>query len=1021
MYATIRYRDHAGSNKSRNEVVMFADIRAFIMGVEVSNYLIGDVAVSRNVNGTDGTCTFVLDNNYDRFIIRPENLGTPTPAYNFSQGQSPGVQLPDFGDNLFSNDIRKLDKSKFSFITSNRNDQNGTFEYDETPKKEMFEYKYPQVLEFSGINNSNTASVSKYSTGGSVAPADTQYVNTNASLGSQVKPRYDLTIGACVIHLHDEVRLFLADPNSDPLNDADRRWMPLFSGCVSTAPVSHNRMNGESSISVSCSDVRYLLRKMRLATNIQSADQKKVYVKFDDAIGMFRDMMPLAGSGNVKFENVLSTLSYREITRAILCGDSKIDIQERDTQKGHAFVPVLDLNGGSNPYQDKISGSKVHQFSSDMNMRGTGTFTLGEEVGFDRLATWESRVTAMEGWNDLVLFGVKCDWYTNADVDIIGGGTCPISFDSRQTEVNASVEQPSPFSILNGFVHYLFPGAKTDSLGIRNAIERAVVNPGSDVSWTNRLDVLTQTSDTLDYKFYVSPMGDFVFEFPMYDFQPQLFGKYMGCYTVSDSIKSDDHNDEGDGNVVTCLTVRGAFQDAKTGSNVQVNDTVSDQAYSIIVKSDFMAARYGIVPEEHSIPWLSKVWAFGTTDANGTVLDQNAMMRNTCISFGIIEFFKRIAAMSSMNYAGCYNPFLLPNRPCLNLLQRRLGLTASCSLSIPIEGAPSSTVETYYVRKADHNNKFMNIAGAPNTPFGYGSSDRLELFSTAGLDNLRTTYGIEIVDPAQSMVNDVPKDSSQQSSDSAQKGSTVNPNQNDYSMSPAIVRSAARFFKMKQTNPALYNLISKSAAKAGMDPALLYHIMEFESGGGDHIDPQGHYDKNNPSAGAQGIIQFMPKTLIGLKAHPETFAKDYPTIESQMGLLDTYLAGVVAKVGPLNSPYKAYMSIFNPSSINDDMMKPFTDSTNDWTQEHAAKISAQNGGVKSPAELMLKLGYNYVQPQGGPMTSTSNTSHGPVTTTQNYTAINPRVDLPPSSTIMASPGLNLVKLSSSPSDNTRTR
>jgi hypothetical protein len=357
----------------------------------------------------------------------------------------------------------------------------------------------------------------------------------------------------------------------------------------------------------------------------------------------------------------------------------------------------------------------------------------------------------------------------------------------------------------------------------------------------------------------------------------------------------------------------------------------------------------------------------------------------------------------------------------LNILQRRLGLTTSCSLSIPIEGAPSSTVETYYVRKADHDNKFMNITGSPNTPFGYGASDRLELFSTAGLDNLRTTYGIEIVDPAQSMVNDVSKAPDQQFSALAQKGSTANPNQNDYSMSPAIVASKARFDKLKQTNPALYNRISNSAAKAGMDPATLYHIMEFESGGTNHIDPQGHYNKQNPSKGAQGVIQFMPDTLRGLGVNPETFAKDYPTAESQMDLVDRYLAGVVKKNGPLDSPYKAYMSIFNPASIHDDMMQPFTNSSNDWTREHANAVSRQNGGVKSPAELMLKLGYNYYQPQGGPFTSTSNTSHGVVQVKQNYTPINPRVEIP-SRTILSSPGLNLAKLSSTPSsDRTSTR
>jgi hypothetical protein len=71
MGATIRYRDHAGSSSSRNEVVMAVDVRVWITGVEVTDYLIGEVSVTRAVGETEGTCSFTLDNNFDRFIIRP--------------------------------------------------------------------------------------------------------------------------------------------------------------------------------------------------------------------------------------------------------------------------------------------------------------------------------------------------------------------------------------------------------------------------------------------------------------------------------------------------------------------------------------------------------------------------------------------------------------------------------------------------------------------------------------------------------------------------------------------------------------------------------------------------------------------------------------------------------------------------------------------------------------------------------------------------------------------------------------
>lgn len=991
MKAEIRYRDHAGADQNRDEVVMFVDIRVYIMGVEVSDYLTGDVAVVRATRGTDGTCSFTLDNNFDRFIIRPENLGGKTPEYNFSQSVNP----QDMGDiKIAENDPRKITPAERSWIIDNSDEARGSFEYDERPKMELFNYKSRQVFKFSSFSNSNTASVTDNSTGGSV-PGSTAFVNTSSKLAGLEKPKYDLTVGACVIHLHDEVRVWIADPSIDPMSEEDYRWAPFFTGVVNSAAVKRTRTSGESSITVSCADIRYMMRKMRIASNVQSADQKKTYVVFDDAIGTFADALPYADAsqGNVKFENILADLSYRQLTRAIICGDSPTDIQVRDDairQAGLAGNRLAPFGGGSDPWVDKLAYANSHQSDPKLQIRGIGTMTLGYEVDYNRLLPkFEDRAKILEDWNDIVLFGIKGDWYTNAEVERIGLGTRPINYDPRVEDS----DNPSPYSVLNGFVHYLFPEPYAqETFNVRNAIERAVVTPGSDLNMANRLDILTQSSEMLDYQFYVSPMGDIVFEFPMYDFMPLAFGKYAACYSVADSIKSDDQNDEGDGNVVTALICRGSYTDATEGaSNDAPNETTKDQAYTVIIKSDFMAGKYGVIPEDYSIPWLSKVWSFSTTNANGVVVDQNALKRNTLISFGIIEFFKRISAMSSMSYDGIYNPFLLPNRPILNKLLRRIGLSNTVNISAPIEGAPSTSVDTSFIRKADHNDKFMTITGAANTPLSYASGDALALFSTAGLDNIRTTYGIEIIDPASSMVYNA--NVGDQAPGTAQPIPTdqqrANPNQNNFSMARTIVKARERFDRMKLTNPKLHSMISDAANKVGMDPYVLYRIMEFESAGGDKINPAAAYNKKNPAKGAQGVIQFMPDTLRGMGVDPETFATRYPTVESQMPLVNQYLAQAKKIAGgPLDSPYKAYMAVFLPAATKDNMFAPFTESNNEWIRDNAGAVSSQNSGVQSPAELMLKLGYNYYAPEGGQYSYETSTRNGPVKVTQSFTPVN---------------------------------
>jgi hypothetical protein len=206
-------------------------------------------------------------------------------------------------------------------------------------------------------------------------------------------------------------------------------------------------------------------------------------------------------------------------------------------------------------------------------------------------------------------------------------------------------------------------------------------------------------------------------------------------------------------------------------------------------------------------------------------------------------------------------------------------------------------------------------------------------------------------------------------------------------VSKAVARSFARYDALQKTDPKLYAMIADAANSAGMDPHLLYQIMEFESGGGNHINPLGAYNKKNPAQGAQGVIQFMPDTLRGMGIDPQTFREKYPTIESQMPLVKQYLAQTKAMNGGANldSPYAAYMAIFNPASTRDNMFDSFQNSNNAWTRSHAEKISAQNGGIQNPADLMLKLGYNYYQPAGGKYSYTTQGRKGPVTVTQNYT------------------------------------
>lgn len=981
--ADIRFRDHAGSEVGRNEVVMFCDFRVFIMGVEVTSFVKDSIAYTKSLNGSENTCTFTLDNAYERFVMTPQNFqayrSAPADiAYRFDQSQDP-ERLSKTGLNFSS--LADFDASRMTWVQSE-----GHHSVDESAKKALFEYKIKHTLEFSQAAAHQAAAIS----------------GTNTSQMASKIPKYKLTVGSCVIGLNDEVRVFVADPNHDPVNSV-YRWMPVFSGVVSSAQAQRSRVEGSSTISVTCADIRYLLRKMRVTGNIQSTNQVQTYIRFDDAIGMFQDaaFIASASDGNVSLENLASQVSYRQLTRGLLCGDNPTDIAAIDAKNAdinpdkstNNFVRAVSFETNRNPWADKIKPPD-HANDKVLQIKGVGNLTLGFEISNVRpeQGSWAARVQQMSTWQDLIMFGIKMDWYTDAEVTRIGAGTKPVYVADVK---GISTGAMSPFSIMNSFVHYLFPGNQGNTgeeLGIKNLMERGLINPGSDTSWTTRLDMLVQCSETIDYKIQVNGMGDICFEFPMYDFTPNFFGKYAECFALGDSIKNDDVNDEGEGNVVTCLKVTGAYRDIKeSAAEAKSEAVVADQQYSIFIKSDYMASKYGIVVEEYPIPWALDVWSLRNVDAaTGATVNTDAIHKNTLMSFGVIEFYKRIAAMSSMSTDVAYNPFLCPNRPLLNKLARRLGLIESVNITLTIDGAPSSSADTKWIRHASQNDEdaadghiYQTLTGVTNTPFGY-VVDGLKLFSSEAIDSIRTTFGIEIIDPSKNKIDDATKSAlknlggfnSDQYQSLLQHGQqTQQVNTGDgrsYSVSSVVKASYKRYEKLAQTDPETYAAVNRIAQAAGADPQDMYRLMEHESGGGNHIDPQGAFrykDKPN-KIGAQGIIQFMPDTLKhlegrnGVPINPATFLVDYPTVVDQADLAVQYYTRMRNQFGPLNTPYKLIMSTANPASLNDDMFADFSQSSNKWTREHADLIKSLNR-VSVPADFCKAKGYNYVQGAGG--------------------------------------------------------
>jgi len=68
--------------------------------------------------------------------------------------------------------------------------------------------------------------------------------------------------GVTIVNKYDFVRVFAHNPYCG--EDVDS-WVPLFTGHVSDAPISYDFLTGESSLQISCSDIREMMEHMRVS------------------------------------------------------------------------------------------------------------------------------------------------------------------------------------------------------------------------------------------------------------------------------------------------------------------------------------------------------------------------------------------------------------------------------------------------------------------------------------------------------------------------------------------------------------------------------------------------------------------------------------------------------------------------------------------------------------------------------------------------------------------------------------
>jgi len=681
--------------------VYYHDLKIFIQGADVTPWITSAVNLTRGDRNVVSSLTFQLSNAYRAFEITETNLnlGDPTSKVDEITGQSITRERQKSDD---ERDKGKTTKGP----NTGRIKSAGTFRlsdpygagagYSELAKATIFKNKLESntnwrhgVAKFGTYSKGNTR-------GGALADSDA--VRDASSATGATTPRYLFTVGSLVFHKYDPVRFFV----KNPLSASDDEWSCEFAGYIETKPYSQNYINGHSIVSLTCQDIRTYMQTMRTQTNpvAQIGNEKMLF------FGNNKNDVP--GTGDAGAFN-----------------DLRISGRAGHSLYGQTFVESIKF---------LLLGVKKN---GAYNGR-VGKLTEGITLKYDPNDSEIKKKLTLEKWNNIVNFGTYPLPVTDdatpeqpegATTNATGGapnvptkeqeaeqfpkgaaaraGKLGIEIEkfltrAQMEKMGQETKDGGQFSPDVARVHFLVP---PDLGPVSNLIAASMVDARVSVrvEWASRLELIIQLCKAIDYQFYVTGMGDVVFEFPMYDFMPTDFNSvYNNIYTFQRHVVSDSINDEG-GTPITALEVTSRIlTDELAQGHPSTPGSAPVQNYELRATafSNVLASRVGVHVETHSLPGI-------TSHAR-------------LAQYALLEFNKRLANYNKFDMQVSYRPFIGINRPIYHQTKQRVAICDSFTYSWKIREDVSLEMNLSYVRRLEGEN-FRFITGGEKQPLSYNT------------------------------------------------------------------------------------------------------------------------------------------------------------------------------------------------------------------------------------------------------------------------------------------------------------
>ena len=647
----------------------YHDFKVFIFGTDVTPWITSQVALNKTDRDGISSLSFNLSNTYRAFEITGENLGQ----------EDPNTFLDNLGNPKTITDNGQVTRSSKFRLT----DPYSIYgKYSELAKAKIYSLKKQ-------VNGTKRNIKFKVQTLGPVVGGQGAQIrkisNEDANKAtSEATDRYPMNIGSLIFHKYDPVRFFV----KNPLTREDDQWTCEFTGYLDTKPYSQNYTNGDSTINITCQDIRILMSLMRVQVNSCSQVSNENLAFFGTKNSGAQDPIPL-DSG------LFNDFIVRNDKTHILGGRTWIG-----SMKFLLFGAPVEGGG---------------------RRGGIGKLKTGLTYSYDPKDS--KRESLLENWNNVIVFGTTPIAVKEDVAPLVPEGSLeadPTKFEMMPSSAASGSMKPGTFLTKSQMyalgsstvpdqpgspdaakVHFLLPAAGTP---LSNCIEYDVYNGiNQRVEFQTRLELLTQLCKNIDYQMYVSGMGDIIVEFPMYDFQPTDYNEtYNNLYTFTNHMVSDNINDEG-GSAISALQVtsRELFKSTqdptKTADALPGIPGVGTELRQTIFSS-VLASRIGPVIETHDVPG---------------VVDYAQLVR-----LGYIEFNKRLANFNKFDMTVIFRPFVGINRPIYHLRKQRFGISSTVAYTWRLLEDVSLEVSLLYTRKRE-GNTFRFITGGERQPISY--------------------------------------------------------------------------------------------------------------------------------------------------------------------------------------------------------------------------------------------------------------------------------------------------------------